>query len=251
MRMTVNNWMWVGTAGMALGGCLIFLIGGNRTKEEGAQRSLHMFIVLIPVIFFYAMAMGFGVVKLGDGRVFLWARWADWLLSNTLLLLATAMTGLGDISRAKSVVATLLGANIYANLAGFIGAVTPAPWKWGFYVLALGGFFVVYRMLWGPIRRLSKSLPPEKASSYSRNSTIISILWIGYPVLVFLGPDGISLCTAVTATAAITIIDLLTKVGLGTYSTANERRIAIHELQGKPEAAGSPRGPVPVKTRAF
>ncbi len=248
--MTTNNWLWIGTAGMALGGCLIFLIGGNRTKQEGAQRSLHVLIPLISLLFFYAMAMGFGLTKLGDGRVFLWARWADWLLSNTLLLLAVAMTGLGDISREKSVMATLLGANIYANLAGFAGAVTPDPWKWGFYALALGGFLVVYRMLWGPIRRAAKSLPPENSAAFSKQVAIISLLWLVYPIFVFLGPDGTAICSAMLATACFTVADLLTKVVLGLFSTLTEKRITTHELERNAEATGSPR-PIPIKARAF
>ena len=248
--MTVNNWLWIGTAGMALGGCLIFLIGGNRTKEEAAQRALHVFIPLISLLFFYAMAMGFGSIKLGDGRVLLWARWTDWLLSNTLLLLAVAMSGLGNISQAKSVVATLLGANLYANLAGFAGAVTPDPWKWGFYILAFGGFLVVYRMLWGPIRRAANALPPEKASAYFKDSTVISILWLVYPIFIFLGPDGISVCSPVLATACMTLADLLTKVVLGIYSTLSEKRITTHELQGKSEATRG-QAPIPLKTRSF
>ena len=248
--MTVNSWLWIGTAGMALGGCLIFMLGGNRTKEEGAQRSLHVFIPLISLLFFYAMATGFGVTKLGDGQVFLWARWPDWLLSNTVLLLAVAISGLGHISRAKSVVGTLLGANIYANLAGFAGAMTPDPWKWGFYALALGGFLVVYRMLWGPIRRIATSLTPEKASAYSKQVSIISLLWLTYPIFVFLGPDGTAVCSATLATACMTMADLLTKVVLGLFSTLTQKRITSHELQETAKAAGSSR-PVPLKAKTL
>ena len=244
--MTSHGWYWLGTGGMLLGGGIIFLIGGNRTKEEGAQRSLHVLVPLISCAFFLAMASGFGIVHLADGRAFVWARWTDWLLCTPLLLLGLAMTGLGEIGRWKTVAATLLAADLYMILTGFAAAVTPPPFKWGFYLLSWGGFLAVYRMLWGPIRREAKRLPPEKTKSYINDLYILSTLWCLYPVFFTLGPDGTKFWSATLTTACITALDLATKVGFGIFSVLGQRKFTTAQRERRPEAT-VPRGAAPLQ----
>jgi len=228
---TVETWLWIGTVGMLLGAVVLALLGKRRTQDEEGHTLLHVFVTLVAAGAYFAMAVGQGDVRLADGRVLLFARYVDWSITTPLLLLGLAMTALHGAHRRPGLVAALLGADVLMILTGLFFSLSTEPFpKWTWYIASCFAFLAVCAVLVGPLRREAADRPPERRSAYGHDVAVLAVLWLLYPVVVLLGPDGLGVWSEATHTGSLTVIDLLAKVGYGLLTIAGAARIATAEL---------------------
>lgn len=181
---------------------------------------------MIAAGFYLLMALGQGALHLDGGREFLYARYIDWSVTTSLLLLALSATAVGELRSRIGLIVGLLGADIYMILTGFAAGLSPSgsTTKWIWYMVSCGAFLGVYYVLWGPLLKEAKARSVEAARAYTRHAAILSAFWLLYPVVFYLGPDGSGVMTPTLATLLFLVLDLTTKVAYAfvTYAAVSK-----------------------------
>ena len=221
--MSEHAWLWGGVVGMALGAAALLLTGPKATRDEQFHTSLHSFVPMIAAGLYLLMAVGQGALILDGGREFLYARYVDWSITTPLLLLALAGTAVGELRSRVGLMVGLVGADVYMILTGLVSGLSPSgsSQKWLWFIMSCGAFLGVFYVLWGPLAKEAKARSAEASAAYTRHAGILSALWLLYPVVFYVGPDGAGTVTATLATLLFLILDLTTKVAYAflTYAT--------------------------------
>lgn len=229
--MTETTWLWIGTLGMLAGSILLFITGGSRTQDEEGHTLLHGFVPLFAAVAYFSMAVHQGSITLAGNREFLFARYIDWSVTTPALLLALSMTALHGAHRRAGLVAGLLTADVVMIVTGLFFGLSDDPLaKWTWYITSCVAFLGVYYVLFGQMRKEAQARDDARRSAYNRNLPILSILWLLYPIVVILGPDGLGYWSATLATALITIIDLVAKVAYGFLSALGSKKATDGDL---------------------
>jgi bacteriorhodopsin len=84
--------------------------------------------------------------------------------------------------------------------------------------------------LFGPLRQEARHRDGERRGGYLRDSAVLGVLWLGYPVFVLLGPDGTGAWTSTTTTGCLAVLDLVAKVAYGFLAVEASRRAADGDL---------------------
>jgi bacteriorhodopsin len=229
--MDETTWLWIGAFGLLGGSALLFATGGRRTQDEEGHTLIHGLVPLFAAIAYFAMARHQGGITLSSGRTFLFARYLDWSVTTPCLLLGLAMTALHGAHRRAGLVAGLLASDVVMIVTGLFFGASQDPFnKWVWYITSCVAFLAVYYVLFGPLREEANARDEVRASSYNRNAVILSALWFLYPIFVILGPDGIEWWSATLTTAAITILDIVAKVGFGLLTAASSKQATDGDL---------------------
>ena len=230
--MTEEIWFWIGAAGMALGAVLLGVTGHRRTQDEEAHTVIHAMVAMVAALAYFAMAIGQGGVRLADGRVFWYARYVDWSITTPLLLLGLCITALHGAHRRRALVAALLGADVMIIATGMFSGLSSASFpRWTWFLISCGAFVALYAVLFGPLRKEAAARDDSRRSGYLRLSAVLAGLWLLYPVIVGLGPNGLGRWSSTTETGCITVVDLLSKIGYGLLFLAASRRDADGDLE--------------------
>ena len=86
------------------------------------------------------------------------------------------------------------------------------------------------RGLFGPLLTEARARDSDRRASYVSNTVVLAVLWLLYPVVVLLGPDGTGVWSATTNTACLAVVDLLSKIGYGFLTTATTKKVADADL---------------------
>ncbi len=233
--MTAQFWLYLDAILMLVGGAAVLVVGGARTSKEQAHTIYHGIVPIIAATAYFAMAVGQGSVVLRtadpDGRLFYFARYVDWSFTTPLLLLPLAYTAVHSRLRRGDLIAGMLLADLLMIVTAFAFGASVTVWvKWTWYAVSCVAFLAVLWAMWVPFRAENASEPEAVRSAYRRDASILSVLWILYPVILFVDPDGTGLVGTATGVALIAIIDLLSKPVYGLISIAGMRRIVDEEL---------------------
>jgi len=236
MTSSQETWLWIGTAGMALGALGIQLAGHG--MKESHHRVTSFFVCAIAACLYLLMAQGQGdiivskatlaLTPLGVGadisaKLVYFARYIDWIVTTPLLLIGLVTVGLkplsggGEQSRERlGLVAGIVGADILMILTGLFGALSlDSSHKYVWFIVSCGFFIAVLALVWGPVRSAAAEQGAETAALYNKLLGILTVLWFIYPVLWILGTEGTGSISLNTEVAVFTIIDLSAKVGFG------------------------------------
>ncbi|MDX7952475.1 bacteriorhodopsin [Lichenihabitans sp. Uapishka_5] len=236
--MNETTWLWIGAIGMLAGSAVLFATGGSRTQDEEGHRLAHGLVPLMAAIAYFAMAVHQGAITLPGGREFLYARYIDWSVTTPALLLALSMTALGGARCRPGLVAGLLISDVIMIVTGlFFGLSDDPVAKWTWYLASCVAFLAVYYILLVPLRREAKARDAARSNAYTRNVPVLGVLWLLYPIVVVLGPDGFGTWSPVLATGCITVLDLVAKVGYGLMAAAGSKAVADGDLRGKTVSA--------------
>lgn len=229
--MTEQSWFWVGLVGMAAGALGLFWYGRHRTSDEESHTIIHVIVPIVAACSYFAMARGQGGRVMSDGHVFFYARYVDWSITTPLLLLGLCITALHGAHRRPALVAALLGADLLMVATGLFSGLSEAPeTRWTWFAISTGAFLAVYAALFGPLLVEAKARDNERRASYASNVLVLAVLWLLYPVIVLLGPDGAGVWSATTNTACLAVVDLLSKIGYGFLTTATTKKVADADL---------------------
>lgn len=227
--MTVDTWLWIAFWGMAAGFAVLTYICRSTTEEEGNLGVVHALVPAIAAVFYLLMALGSGSLPLdGGARTFYFARYIDWSFTTPLLLIGLSFTALGTLRGRMALVAGLVGTDVLMIVTGFFAGAAHAgsTAKWAWYIISCGCFAGVYYVLWGPLLRLARARSPEIGRTYTRNTAILSVLWLLYPVVFLLDRDGVGVVAPVVAVAGYAVLDLLAKVAYGLLAAGESRKRA-------------------------
>jgi bacteriorhodopsin len=228
---TESAWFWIGTAGMALGAVALTLVGKRRAQDEEAHTLIHGFVPLVAAIAYFSMAIGQGGRTMPDGRTFWFARYVDWSITTPLLLLGLLITALHGAHRRPGLVAAVLGADVLMIVTGLFSGLSSETFpRWTWFLISCGAFVAVYVALFGPVRREALARDHERRVGYASSLLVLAVLWLLYPLVVLLGPDGTGVWSPVLTTGSLTVIDLLSKLGYGYLAVRASERVADADL---------------------
>lgn len=240
--MTSNMILWAATAIMLAGGFAILAIGKRRTPAEEMQTVLHGVVPIIAACSYLAMATGQGLVSLptvaaaaagqpGPTRIFYYARYIDWTFTTPLLLLSL---GLGAMRRGPKLYGALTGA-ILADLVMIVtafafGASLHDPAKWTWFIVSCAAFLGVYYVIWKPQMDASAGQRDDVRSTYRRDAALLSVVWLAYPVVLAVAPDGLGVIGDAAGVGAIAVLDVVAKVVFGLMSVRSDTRATDRDL---------------------
>jgi sensory rhodopsin len=221
----VQLWLQIGVVGMIIGS-LVFGFGASRHAADRSWQilyTLNFFICLIAAGLYLAMSLGLGSQVIYDRPTF-WVRYVTWFCSTPLLILDLAFLGRTNLP----ITCSLLGANAYMILTGFVGAITPKPMNQIWYLVSCGAFFATLYLLLMPYRRQAEQHYPHAKQVFRKLLSAHIVLWSLYPVVWILAATGFGVLSQGYEIMSYTLLDLASKVGFGFLSLNS-----LYQLEGQ------------------
>ncbi len=238
--MSSSTILWITTFIMTGGGLLILLTGKRRTASEELQTVLHGIVPLIAACSYFAMANGQGAVILGanaaaaapgTGRIFYFARYIDWTFTTPLLLISLAMTAMHSGEKRSGSIAGIVLADVMMILTSlFFGASEVAWIKWTWFIISCAAFLGVFYVIWVTLMEVNSHERADIRTIYRRNASILSVLWLIYPLILAVCPDGLNYMGDTLAVLSIAVLDVVSKVVYGLMSVASDTRATDLDL---------------------
>lgn len=244
MTAATQMWYWLGALGMIVG-ALYFGLGAYSARKIGDDRAevlyqLTFFVSIIATVLYLVLANGYGAVDDGEGpgTRTVWVRYVTWILSTPLLILVLTYLGRSRLTTTTA----LLGANTLMIATGFLATIVSDSGKYTFYVLSCGAFLAVVYLLVRPYRQEAKAAYPDQGGAFDRLVGVHLVLWVLYPIVWILSPEGWGLYGSTMEASLFTILDLLSKVGFGLLAVATLAQISGNKAispanLGRPEQA--------------
>lgn len=226
---TSNFWLWFTTGGMVLA-TILFLYWAT----SGQPQNYHHYvtgavITLWAAMMYIVMATGSGIAIIteptGEARILYFARYIDWTITTPLLLLTLAWVALGSIGRNPQVVLGLVVADVAMILTGLVSGATSGAFKWFWFVISCIFFVAVLYLIWGPLRAAAQSGITSESSLFFPLATMLTVLWLLYPVVFFFGTEGIGVFSIGVEVFFFAVLDILAKIGFGIVLLGGIRRI--------------------------
>ena len=254
--MTSNTILWITTFLMTGGGLLILAVGKRRTPSEQMQTVLHGIVPIIAACSYFAMSTGQGFITLPTDdalaagthatRIFYWARYVDWTFTTPLLLVSLGLSGTHS-GKTRTDLLTDRGAalaDLLMIVTAFAFGASEVAWmKWTWFAISCVAFLGVYYVIWGPQLQANASERDDIRSSYRRHAAILTALWLVYPVVLALAPDGARVISDPLSVLSIAIVDVVSKVVYGLMTIAADRSATdrdIAEGRAAPGRVGQP-----------
>ncbi|WP_174280377.1 bacteriorhodopsin [Sphingomonas bacterium] len=186
---------------------------------------LHATVPFVAATSYLAMALGVGTVLLPDGHLSYVARYLDWSLTTPLLLAGLVLTAVGDERRFAQLggyLSAVLSLDVLMIVAGLISSLaTSDAVKWAFYGWSCAAFVGVLYLLWVPLRTLAAERGDAIGHAYLANLSMLSVLWLLYPVVFLVGPEGVGSIGGGATVLAILVLDVLAKVAYAFVAAFN------------------------------
>ena len=254
--MTSPNVLWATTIIMFVGGLVILLVGKRRTAAEELHTVCHGIVPIIAACSYFAMATGQGSVLLptdaavqagtGATRIFYFARYIDWSFTTPLLLLTLSNLAMRSGPKRYGAITGVILADVMMIATAFVFGASEVFWvKWAWFAISCIAFLGVYYVLWIPNLQANAQERDDVRSSYRRQASLLSIVWLLYPVILAVAPDGIGAIGDAASVLGIAILDVIAKVVFGLMSIASDAKATDRDL-----AEGDLRHPAKLRTAA-
>ncbi len=222
---------WIYVACMAAGALIFWLWSRSPRGVPQYEYLVAMFIPIWSGIAYMAMAFDQGKTEVA-GQITHYARYADWVVTTPLLLLALGLTAMFRLERKdKTLLAALVGADVVMILCGLVADLSPYPIRYVYYWIGVAALGVIFWISWVPLARLADSQGPAVGGAYRRVATLLTVLWIGYPLGWILGPSGIRLFGQEVDTLWFVVLPILSKVGFSLYDLSELRKLEGEGIQ--------------------
>ncbi len=192
----------------------------------------HSTVPFIAATAYLAMYLGTGVLSINNETVFI-ARYVDWTFTTPLLLAGLAQTALHEHGKSSGFMVSLITLDVIMIITGLLSALSlgggpgtggVAHWVW--YLWSCCAFLGVLYLLWSPLKAISARQAGAMDGVYRSNLVFLTIVWLFYPVVFLIGPQGIKLTDAVTNVWLILVLDVIAKVVYGFAASAQFKRVA-------------------------
>jgi bacteriorhodopsin len=204
---------WVYVVGMALGAIYFLSLSRNPKGVPGYEYAVAAFIPIWSGLAYMAMALNQGKVEVA-GQLAHYARYADWIVTTPLLLLALGWTTMHYISKDWTMIGSLMGTQVVVVVSGLVADISTDPdLRYLWYICGVVAFLVVMWGIWGPMRAKTREQGAELSSFYDKLLTYFTVLWVGYPIVWIFGPSGLRLFGQDVDTFLFCLLPFFSKVG--------------------------------------
>ena len=210
------------------GGALLFFVWMQNPK--GVPRWEYIVAITIPVwsgLAYLAMAFGYGTAEVA-GQTTYWARYADWVVTTPLLLVALWMTATTRAVKKEHVptLVTIVVADVVMILCGLIADLSEGTPRLVFYLVGVAALAVIFGVVWGPLRRVAQAQGDEVGGAYTTVAAYLALFWIGYPLTWLLGPSGLGVLSQPVDTALFVLLPVFSKVGFSILDLSLLRKMS-------------------------
>lgn len=210
----MTHWvLWSYVVFMA--GAALWFVRWSR-DAKGVPRASYWLVVVIIAwsgLWHAIVALGGGQAEVA-GRVVHWSVYADWIVTAPLLAIAlgkTATLALPD--KRWGLISAMVVLNLAMILCGSIADfMAEWPLRLTFYGIGMLALVALFGVIWGPLRAAAMRQPASMASLYKVVASLLSGLWLAFPLAWFLGPSGIGIVGDVGATVVFLALSVLIKV---------------------------------------
>ena len=235
---------------MLAGGLLILTTGKRRTQDEGLHTVLHGIVPIIAACSYLAMATGQELVTLPTvqavlagqptpTRVFYFARYIDWTFTTPLLLVSLGMTAMrhGPKRHGAIVGAVLADVMMIITAFAFAFGASLVDWtKWTWFIVSCPAFLGVYYAIWKLQMEANAIQRDDVQATYRRHASILSVVWLIYPIILAVVPDGLNVVSDATSVLVIAVVDVIAKVVYGYMSVKSDTAATDRDpAEGEPE----------------
>lgn len=247
--MSSNPILWATALIMLAGGLLILATGKRRTSSEGLHTVLHGIVPIIAACSYLAMATGQGLVMLPTNeavamgaatptRVFYFARYIDWAFTTPLLLVSLGFTAMRHLPKRHGAIVGAVLADVMMIVTAFAFGASELGWtKWTWFIVSCVAFLGVYYAIWKPQMEANTLERDDVQATYKRNATILSVVWLVYPVILAVAPDGLNIVSDAVSVLVIAILDVIAKVIYGYMSVMSDTKATERDLaEDRPDA---------------
>lgn len=228
--------LWLTALIMFAGGTALLFLGKRRTETEGVMSLAHGIVPIIAGCLYVAMATGQGAVLLptdatlagvGNSTRVLWfGRYIDWFFTTPLLLVGLGCLGMLRGRKRADLLLGAVAADIIMIVTAFaFSASENVISRWIWFILSCLAFLGVYYVIWVSQKEANRLETPAVQQAYVRSATILSVLWMIYPVILAVSPDGLGIVPDGASVLIIAITDVLAKVGYGFLSLSDDRKL--------------------------
>ena len=227
---------FVGFVIMSLSSLAIYATG-SKLEPTRHHTYYHATVPFIAATAYLAMAFGIGDVLKIDGTVTLMARYADWTFTTPILLAGLVLTALHERKEASGFLVAIIALDVLMIVTGLISSLAVIPFvKLVWFLWSTAAFLGVLYILWVPLRALSRSYGGPLDPAYTKNLSVLSIVWILYPVVFAVGPEGIQSMSPTASAWAILVLDVIAKVVYAFFAATNIDR-AVKSMRREGHAA--------------
>ena len=248
--MTSQTILFATAAIMTFGGLAILAIGKHRTPQEQLHSMCHGIVPLIAACSYFAMGTGQGAVILhnvdalgaiGPGRIFFYARYIDWAFTTPLLLLTLSLTAMHAGPKRAGLLLGVILADVMMIVTAFaFGASETQAAKWIWFVVSCAAFLGVYYVLFVPNMQANAGERADVRTSYREEAVILSVIWLVYPIVLAVSPDGAGVLGEAPSVLAIAVLDVVAKVVYGLLAVSHDAKATSLDLAGAPKARTGP-----------
>lgn len=254
--MSSNTILWITTFIMLGGGLLILVTGKRRTPTESLHTLLHGIVPIIAACSYLAMATGQGLVLLPTTdavaagaatptRVFYFARYIDWTFTTPLLLVSLGLTAMRHVRKDYGAITGAVLADVMMIVTAFAFGASLQGWtKWTWFLVSCVAFLGVYYVIWKSQMEANATERDDVRATYRRNAAILSVVWLVYPVILAVAPDGLGLVGDAASVLVIAILDTVAKVVYGYMAVVSDTKATDRDL------AETPAGTTPLRRAA-
>ena len=189
---------------------------GTKQPELRHHTYFHSSVPFIAATSYLAMYLGTGVLQINGAEPLFIGRYCDWAVTTPILLTGLALTALHEHGKSSGFLLSLVVLDVIMILTGLLSALstgTTAQWVW--YLWSCCAFLGVLYLLWGPLKTISAAEGGKTDTIYRGNLVFLTVVWLIYPVVFFVGPQGIKLTDSVTNVWLILVLDITAKVVYG------------------------------------
>jgi len=220
----VQTPLLIGFIVMSLASLIIYAKGVHHGPLRG-HTLIHAAVPFIAATAYLSMYLGVGnLIKL-DGSVTYLARYLDWTFTTPLLLagvVSSAFLGAREQEGKAGFVASIVTLDVVMIVTGLIASLAPyGVVKWVFFAWSCAAFAGVLYLMWKPLATLANQ-HTSIGAAYRRNVGFLSVLWLIYPVVFAVGPEGIWAVSDAVTVWVFLILDVLAKV---VYAFTSERNL--------------------------
>ena len=213
---------------------------------------IHGIVPLIAACSYFAMATGQGAIFITSdvaaagrsvGRIFYWARYVDWTFTTPLLLTTLSLTAMRHMApkRHGALVGVIL-ADVMMIVTAFAFGLSETPaLKWTWFIISCAAFLGVYYVLFVPLMEASAAEREETRANYRRNVIILSLVWLIYPIVLAVAPDGLNVIGDAASVFCIAVLDVIAKVIYGITSTVADTKATDSDMRDPVPTHAPPR----------
>ncbi|SCZ90620.1 BZ3500_MvSof-1268-A1-R1_Chr9g10899 [Microbotryum saponariae] len=220
-----SDFLWAIFSIMAASGIGLLALGSTRPLGQRAFHHLAAAICFTASIAYFCMASDLGSTPIAVGfirsgslganwvavgvdrptRSIWYARYIDWVITTPLLLLELLLaTGLP-----LTEIFTTIFLDEVMIVTGLLGALVSSKYKWGLFFGCVAELYIWWMLLL-PARKSANNLGGSFPKMYATSASILSALWLLYPVAWGLA-DGGNVITPTSEMVFYGVLDVLAK----------------------------------------